>query len=385
MKNNFRLNHILRIFEAFTQDSLPLDRFLNVYFRTNKALGSHDRREIAETVYNLVRWQGLVDFLIDPPLSWQKRLNVFSQLDIETHSKNKTIPPHTRVSFPKIVWDLLVENWGATKAEQICLTSNTQAPITIRANALKTSRDDLLKKLQKNARCRPCKDSQNGITLEDKIQFFSLPEFKEGLFEVQDEGSQLVAYHVSAKPGDHVLDYCAGSGGKTLAFAPLMKGQGQIYLHDIRRSVLHEARKRLKRAGIQNVQIIEDLKQKAAILKHRMDWVLTDVPCSGSGTWRRNPDMKWKFEQAMLDRLVQEQRQIVSNALQYLKPNGRLVYATCSLFQEENQKQIEFFTRNYGLTLEKEPFSCFPEKGEKDGFFAAILKKVPVGVKSQHE
>ncbi len=122
-----------------------------------------------------------------------------------------------------------------------------------------------------------------------------MPEFKQGLFEVQDEGSQLIANLMDPTPGDQVMDYCAGSGGKTLAFAPKMQHRGQIYLHDIRPWALDEARKRLKRAGIQNAQVVLPEDPKLNKLRGKMDWVLVDAPCTGSGTFRRNPDMKWKF------------------------------------------------------------------------------------------
>jgi 16S rRNA C967 or C1407 C5-methylase (RsmB/RsmF family) len=205
------------------------------------------------------------------------------------------------------------------------------------------------------------------MIFHQKINFAELPEFQEGLFEIQDEASQLISMLVEATPKQQVLDYCAGSGGKTLAFAPLLKNSGQIYLHDIRPQILLKAKKRLCRAGIQNVQF--------CLPKHKksMDWVLVDAPCTGSGTLRRNPDMKWKFDSSLLNRLVAEQRQIFEQALEYLKPSGKIVYATCSLFPQENQDQIQYFQEKFGLKLAKEVFQSFPEKNGMDGFFAAVL------------
>jgi len=194
-----------------------------------------------------------------------------------------------------------------------------------------------------------------------------LPEFKAGFFEIQDEGSQLIANHVTASPGDHILDYCAGSGGKTLAFAPKMKNKGQIYLYDIRPYTLIEAKKRLKRAGIQNAQLLDDKKLKKRGLHSRMDWVLLDVPCSGTGTLRRNPDMKWKLTPETFTRLVEEQRKIFDSAFKFLKPNGKIVYATCSVFPEENEEQIATFIEKYGLKLLHTPFLSFPKRW-KDGW-----------------
>jgi len=203
--------------------------------------------------------------------------------------------------------------------------------------------------------------------------FFATEEFKQGLFEIQDEGSQLIALLVGAQPKQQVFDYCAGAGGKTLAFAPNMHSQGQIYLHDIRAHALLQARKRLKRAGIQNAQIINDDSPKLPKLKKKMDWVLVDAPCSGSGTLRRNPDMKWKFDDAMITRLVGEQRKIFERALSFMSPEGRIVYATCSIFPEENQNQIDHFVKTYNLKIEGKPFISLPKLNGMDGFFAAVL------------
>ena len=188
---------------------------------------------------------------------------------------------------------------------------------------------------------------------------------------MQDEASQQVAALVQAKPGDHVLDYCSGSGGKALAFAPAMDGKGQIYLHDIRAHILQEAKRRLKRAGVQNAQVLTTDKLKP--LKKKCDWVLVDAPCTGTGTLRRNPDMKWRFTGEMLQRLIGEQRTIFEKALSYLKPEGRIVYATCSILKEENSEQIAHFLKTYGLKLEDSPLQTLPEEGGMDGFFGAVL------------
>jgi 16S rRNA (cytosine967-C5)-methyltransferase len=221
----------------------------------------------------------------------------------------------------------------------------------------------------------PCSHSPWGITFHKKINFFELSEFKEGLFEIQDEASQLTADLVAVEPKEKVLDFCAGSGGKTLAFAPKMQNSGQIYLHDIRLAVLSEAQKRLRRAGVQNAQLLLPTdERKKRMLKEKMDWVLVDVPCSGTGTLRRNPDMKWKLDLSLIERLVAEQRQIFEQALSFLRPGGHIVYATCSILPQENQEQISFFQEKFKLELSKPPFHSFPKRGGMDGFFGAILK-----------
>lgn len=201
-----------------------------------------------------------------------------------------------------------------------------------------------------------------------------MDEFKKGFFEVQDEGSQLLANLVQCQPGQLVMDFCAGSGGKTLAFAPLMKNSGQIFLHDVRAYTLQDAKKRLRRAGIQNAQIIHAEDPKLNKWKKKMDWVLVDAPCSGTGTLRRNPDMKWKFDIEMLERLIGQQRTIFEKALSFMKPEGHIVYGTCSLLKQENEHQLNHFIKTYNLKIEGQVFHSFPSLGGMDGFFGVVLK-----------
>jgi 16S rRNA (cytosine967-C5)-methyltransferase len=370
----FREHHLFELLKGYSSQTLPLDLFINHYFRDHHSLGSKDRAFIAEAAYALVRWQSLLDFLAQST-SWQDRYATFLEVDFNQLQERKDIPLAIRVSFPQPLFDLFVSNYGVEKARELCLISNTPAPATVRANTLKISRKDLLKRWEGIYDVSPTSLSLNGIIFHKKLNFFQLPEFKEGLFEVQDEGSQLLACLIQAQPEQQVLDYCAGSGGKTLAFAPLMQGKGQIYLHDIRPFALQEARKRLRRSGIQNYQIIAPNSPYLAKLKKKMNWILVDVPCSGTGTLRRNPDMKWKFDLELLKRLIGQQRTIFEKALSFLNPNGRIVYATCSLLREENQAQVEHFLSTYSLTMEGEPFQTFPTPNGMDGFFGVVLKR----------
>ncbi|MGZ3632806.1 MAG: RsmB/NOP family class I SAM-dependent RNA methyltransferase [Parachlamydiaceae bacterium] len=372
----FRYHHLHAILQSYATQTLPLDLHLHRYFRAHKALGCQDRGFIAETIYGLIRWQGLIDYLTDSNSDWKIRLEFFLQQDLKKLSNDPAIPLPHRISFPEELFQLLVQSHGIEKAIELCRVSNVQAPTTIRVNTLLTTREKLYKEWENLFDISPCQYSPDGLIFHKKINFFGLEEFKAGLFEVQDEGSQLLAQLVKPLPGDQVLDYCSGSGGKTLAFAPQMQSKGQIFLHDVRAFALDEARKRLKRARIQNAQIVhsEDL-SRLKKLKKKMDWVLVDAPCSGTGTLRRNPDMKWRFDQEMLIRLVGLQRQIFEKALSFLKPEGKIVYGTCSMLKEENQHQLEHFVKTYDLKVVGEPFESLPSEGGMDGFFGVVLEK----------
>ena len=374
--DRFRTYHIIALLNAYTQETLPLDLLMHQYFRNNKAIGSKDRAVIADTLYGMVRWKGLLDHLCIKPATWEQKLQRYRAIECARYASDPSLPQHVRLSFPKQLFECLVESHGIEKAASLCLISNSPAPTTVRVNLMKTTREEMLALWGPQYSITPCLHSDTGITFLKKINFFTLPEFQEGKFEIQDEGSQLIGQLVKPLPGQQVLDYCAGSGGKTLAFAPRMEGKGQIFLHDIRPNVLIEAKRRLRRAGIQNAQVISPAEEsKLKRQKKQMDWVLVDAPCTGTGTMRRNPDMKWRFTSEMVKRLAGQQRMIFEQALSYLKPDGRIVYATCSILAEENQRQVEHFIQTYGLSFEGDPLQILPSSGGMDGFYGAVLKK----------
>lgn len=370
---NFRKYHLLNLLKEYEKSSLALDIFLQKYFRAHKQLGSKDRKEILDTIYPMIRWRGLIDFLSPPPVSWEKRLETYQSCDFLNLQK-KEIPSHIRWSFPKYYFEWIVQDYGEQKAAEIAKVSNQKAPVFLRVNPLKTTRDKLLEELQKKYTVSACKAYPLAIKFLDKANFFALDSFKEGLFEIQDLGSQIVADQIKADGKSQVLDYCAGAGGKTLGFAHKMQNRGQIYLHDIRKNALLAAKKRLARADIQNVQFFSD-KNRMRHLKGKMDWVLADVPCSGSGTLRRNPDMKWRFKKDFRENLILEQRKIFEEALSYMKKSGKIVYATCSLFRVENEDQVEYFAKKYNLKIEK-TLQWLPKENGMDGFFVAIFSKI---------
>jgi 16S rRNA (cytosine967-C5)-methyltransferase len=355
----FRQYHLSTVLESLESQKIPLDALLSRYFRIHKAIGSKDRQFISEALYHFIRWKNLFQHLKLTP----------SVLDPTPRLCDASAPPHVQVGMPQELYDLLVQAYGEEKTREIALISNNRAPLTIRINPLKTSREALLAKWKNSFKVSPCPQSPYGIYFKEKVNFFTVPEFNEGLFEIQDEASQLASQLVQAKPKQHVLDYCAGAGGKTLAFAHRLENTGQIYLHDIRPGALQEARKRLNRAGVQNVQFSLSPAQKK-----KMDWVVVDVPCTGTGTFRRNPDLKWKFDLANLPHLIDEQREIFQEALSYLHPHGTIVYMTCSLLPQENQEQAGYFQKTHGLEI-VETFQTLPVSGGMDGFYAVSLKR----------
>lgn len=370
----FRQHHFFEIIRSFDFSRGPIDLFISLYFRHHPQLGSKDRLYIVERVYTYLRWKGLIDEILSHREPTDEALIALLEQDLSPYINDEMLPPHIRVSFPKDLYDAFVRSFGED-GFATCLACNEPAPMTLRVNTLKTTRQALLEALATHEIEAEEAPFPSAVFLKRRTNLFVLPEFKAGHFEVQDMGSQMVASCVQAKPGESVLDYCAGSGGKTLAIAPSMQHRGQLFLHDIRSQALYEAKKRLCRAGVQNSQIVDHADtRRLKLLRNKMDWVLVDSPCSGTGTLRRNPDMKWKFSEEMVGRLVAEQRQIVAEALPYLKPSGTLVYATCSLLKEENEHQVEFFAQHLNLHPVQTPFRSHPSRGGMDGFFAVALR-----------
>lgn len=367
----FRSHHLLTLLDEWEKTFFPLDGFLARYFKNHKQIGSKDRKWITETVYQLVRFKEKLDYLVKKP-TWLTRFERLSRLlDKELFKK---APLHIQSSFPKWYFTKLFETYGE-KTVELCEILNQKAPTTIRVNTLLAKRDELFERFSKDHSLIKTKISPLGITWKERIHFFVMEEFQKGFFEIQDEGSQIIALFIDAKPGEKILDYCSGSGGKTLAFAPFMEKTGQVFLHDIRTSALKQAKKRLKRAHIQNAQIVLPVKKAKNRLMGKMDKVLVDAPCSGSGTLRRNPEMKEKLDINRLNELIFTQRAIFEEALEFLKKDGTIFYATCSIFPEENEKQVAYFVKHLGLTC-LEQKTLLPKKGAHDGFFMAALKKI---------
>jgi 16S rRNA (cytosine967-C5)-methyltransferase len=277
------------------------------------------------------------------------------------------------------------------RATPLCAALRQPAPVTLRANALKTSRDDLLGSLAATGiAARATRFAQFGVELEQHANVFVLPEFHQGLFEVQDEASQLVAELVAPPPRGLVVDACAGAGGKTLALGALLDNRGRIVAIDRSARRLKELRRRAARAELFNV---ETATTAPADLCRRADRVLVDAPCSGIGVLRRKPDIRWRVTAADLERLPREQEALVVSAMELVAPGGRLVYATCTLFADENKRVIERVLARGGFELVKAKeilggeraapitdasgtfLEMFPHTCGTDGFFAAVLRR----------
>lgn len=225
----------------------------------------------------------------------------------------------------------------------------------------------------------PTKFSPYGVNFvsKPKMKFGDLDFFNKGYFEIQDEGSQLAAMRMKVKPGDIILDYCGGAAGKSLAFAPFTQNKGQIFIHDIRKNILLDAKKRLRRAGVQNFQISSDKNNLLSHLGGKCDWVLVDVPCSGTGTIRRNPEIKYNFSFEKFKEIRNIQQEILEEALLFVKPNkGKIVYTTCSILHEENLSQIVKFCGKHDWEIEdNNVFETLPQSRGMDGFFSTTLIK----------
>lgn len=223
-------------------------------------------------------------------------------------------------------------------------------PLDIRVNTLKSTRDKVLKQLGRQD-AKPTLIALHGIRIESNEPFARQPNvqaeesFQKGRFEIQDEGSQIVGDLVFARSGESILDYCAGGGGKTLSLAASMENKGQIHAYDSDKSRLAPIHERLKRAGTRNVQVHAPKSDMSALIG-KMDKVVIDAPCTGSGTWRRRPDAKWRFDEKNMETRVEQQEEVLSEAAPFVKPGGHMIYITCSIFPEENENQVYSFTEN---------------------------------------
>lgn len=387
------LNGIASSLALIFNENRYSDKVLEKLFKQNKQWGSRDRKFVAESVYDIVRHFSLLTRLaqtrnnywfitsvyfvlknIELP-AWPEFKHVNKEQILSEYESLRT-DFNTFNSYPELLAEVCISELGKEKWEKEALAMNTLADVVLRVNTLKTNTADLQKKLvAEKIETEKLKDHDNTLVLKKRANVFSTAAFKEGLFEIQDQGSQQIVTFCKPEPKQFVIDACAGAGGKSLALAALMENKGRIISMDVTQWKLDELTKRAKRAGAFNIEtklidapeIIERYKEKA-------DLVLLDVPCSGLGVLKRNPDTKWKFNKATFEKTKELQQQILNDYSVMVKPKGILVYSTCSILPSENEEQVKKFLSKNETFEVIEQTMIYPSQGF-DGFYMCKLKK----------
>ena len=425
-----RLAATIEILEALAEKGRPADQVASIYFKNRRYIGSKDRRWIAESVWRVLRRQSRLDWLLNSvdvsPID--ARARVLADLVIEggtmpdaemfqgVHAAtppdaldrrmmerlckqslfHRDMPLWVKGEYPEWVEPRLQQAFGDDFLREIGAMRD-EAPMDLRVNTLKATREQAIAALAAEGIVAiPTPHSPLGLRLNRRVALVQVNAWRTGLVEVQDEGSQLVALLADVKPGMAVVDYCAGAGGKTLALAAAMGNSGRLIACDVAEWRVDRAQDRLRRAGVHNVtrRVISGesdkwIKRNAAAF----DRVLVDAPCSGSGTWRRNPDAKWHMTPEDIAEITVSQATILKSAARLVKPGGRLIYATCSVFVEENEAQVEtFLAANANFQPVPVPLVWAENSGTPcpvpgpwlrlsplspgtDGFFCAVLEK----------
>jgi 16S rRNA (cytosine967-C5)-methyltransferase len=420
MKAASRIQTAIDILDRFVDSPIPMDNTIRDFMVSRRYIGAKDRAAIVERVYRVVRHYARTGWHLEQAGALLTARN-FVIADLKLHNEDMTnlftgekhapaplteeerlwikkipaaleMPLAVSVECPPWAQDRLRARFGARFEEEMTAMGNA-APLDLRVNAIKGTREKaqaMLKAQGVETTFTPY--SPVGLRVSGKAYMSATKAFSKGLVEIQDEGSQLIAFVCGVKPGMRVLDYCAGAGGKTLGLAALMENKGNIVAMDIDARRLEKGRSRYRKAGVHNVELRclseEQHKKWLRRQKETMDVVLVDAPCSSSGTWRRNPDLRWKQYGPELEEIKAMQSEILDRVADKVKPGGRLVYATCSLFPEENEQQVEKFLSSHPeytvLPLSKawewgappceDPYlRLTPAAHDTDGFFAAIL------------
>jgi 16S rRNA (cytosine967-C5)-methyltransferase len=397
--SNIQAEAISNVVRSIMIDGHPADKSLQFYFRNHRLTEEFDRGIIAETVYEIIRWWRLL-LELDGEYPAIKEIDFLRILAIYCAINDKPIPENPQLrSFNKEKFIAEVEHvsrfrkikqsipdwldtagyaaFGAEWEDELKALNQTP-PIFIRTNRLKIKPVELSIKLAKQGFENVLVDKvPDAIMLKSRQNIFQSALFLDGFFEVQDAGSQLIVPMLEVKPGMRVVDACAGNGGKSLHIAAQMQNKGKIIAMDTRDDRLKTLRARSTRAGVDIIEtkIIENSKSVKR-LAETADRLLLDVPCSGTGSIRRNPELKWRIDPAKIAKLKQTQREILFNYSQVVKPGGILVYSTCSILPEENNEQVDgFINKTKGrFELLKEQ-SISPAKTGFDGFYIAQLRK----------
>ncbi len=400
---------------------LPTDAMLGTYFREHREWGSRERTLLGDTVFCVVRDLSVLKALarhgdgasaipferrlalLAWPSAARDKLAAFDDatrlwFDAAAGVDVRTLPSDVQLNMPPWLVTALRQQLG-DGFEAFAASVNAAAPLDLRVNALKAKRDEVQRALvEAGVQAEPTPFSPWGLRVQGKPSLARSDVMTQGLAEVQDEGSQLLALLVDARRGDMVADFCAGGGGKTLALGAAMRNSGRLYAMDTSASRLAGLTPRALRAGLSNIYTMalqDEQDERLDRLAGKLDRVLVDAPCSGLGTLRRNPDLKWRHDEDDIAALAAVQRRILSAAAKLVKPGGRLVYATCSLLTQENEDVVSGFVNDRNdfvvedasdvLRRAKVPtpddlidagaLRLWPHKHGTDGFFATVLAR----------
>jgi 16S rRNA (cytosine967-C5)-methyltransferase len=409
------IGHTEEVLREILRFTGPADGTLSRYFREHTRLGARERGVVAEAIYGLLRNKAIfTSFAESVGGASMRRLTLLGLADAvgvdslgglseeETEWLQRTsevdrtlMPPLTRSNLPAWLFDKLVARDGEEATLALADGMNQPAPLDLRVNSLKATREEVATELAAAPiLCEQTPYAPLGLRVIKKPSLQNLPLFKSGAIEVQDEGSQLLAQIVGAKRGEMVVDFCAGAGGKTLAIGALMRNTGRLYAFDISDKRLAKLKPRMARSGLSNVHpvmIAHENDAKVKRLAGKIDRVLVDAPCSGLGTLRRNPDVKWRQTPESVAEMNVKQISILSSAARLVKAGGRLVYGTCSILDEENEGIVaQFLAANEDFTLVpmkdvlaeqkialemQDYLKLLPQIHHTDGFFAAVMER----------
>jgi len=377
------------------EDGRYADKVIEKVLKQNPKWGARDRKFIAETTYDIVRWYRLLQNITEaedgdywkllggwcighqiPLPAWEEFAGLNAARVTQRLDKMNNIR-RFRESIPDWL-DELGERELPDRWESELHALNDDAPVVLRVNTLKISRNELRARLASDAiETSAVPDADDALRLQQRQNIFRNDAFKEGLFEVQDAASQFVAPFLQPAPGLRVIDACAGAGGKTLHLAALMNNKGRLLALDVEANKLEELKKRARRAGVDNLEVrhIESSKTIKR-LENAADRLLLDVPCSGLGVLRRNPDAKWKLSPTFIEEVRSLQQHILNDYECMLKPGGLLVYSTCSIMPSENELQVKaFLDKQQGKFELLQQRHCWPSEGF-DGFYMALMRKL---------
>lgn len=414
------IGHAEEVLREILRFTGPADGTLSRYFREHPRLGSRERGVIAEAIYGLLRNKSVyTSFSESGSGSAMRRLTLLGLADAVgidslgglTEDEDawlrrvmeidrSHLPIALKSNLPDWLWQKLQSKFGEDEALKLASSLNTAASLDLRVNTLKSNREEVVASLaQAPIIAEPTPFSATGLRVLKKPSIQNLPLFKDGTIEVQDEGSQVLAQLVGAKRGEMVADFCAGAGGKTLALGAIMRNTGRLYAFDISEKRLAKLKPRLARSGLSNVHPVVIAHERDAKIKRlagKLDRVLVDAPCSGLGTLRRNPDVKWRQTEKGVAELNEKQASILDSAARLVKAGGRLVYATCSILDEENEGIVSHFLNTHPdfellpvshvlaeqkIAMEMGDYlKLYPHLHQTDGFFAAVLQRKKMAV-----